>query len=111
MKGNLTITQVQEEIATAERKLIARDERASRLWDRVKVLPAVWEQEQYPGDDSFWVIAILGSHCLYFNPAEEGWGWGRFQDWGKIESYHWEQDEIQHTLFKTLFAIDNGGSC
>jgi hypothetical protein len=44
---------------------------------------------------------------MYFNFVEGGWGWGRYEQWGRIESYHWQQDEIQHVVFQLLLAIDN----
>jgi hypothetical protein len=110
MKNNLTKAQVQEEISTAERELVEPDGRAVRLWERIKVPASLWDQAQYPIDSTFWVVAILGNQCLYFNHVEGGWGWGRYHRWGQIESYHCQQDEIQHVVFQTLFAIDNGGS-
>ena len=76
MKDNLTETQIEDEIETAELELVEPDGRASRLWERIKVPASLWTQSQYPFDSSFWVIAILGGHCMYFNFVEGGWGWG-----------------------------------
>lgn len=108
MKNNLTKSDVLNEIETAGRELIESDSRIFRLWHKIKVAPSLWRQIQYSGEGSFWVIAIMGNHCLYFNPVEKGWGWGQYQKWGSIESYHWEQDDIHHILLKTFSAIDNG---
>jgi hypothetical protein len=102
----LTKEKVKKEIEESEFKLLGSDKRAIRLWDRVRIVPDRWSQEQYPGVGKFWVIAILGNRCLYFNKVEGGWGWGRYERWGKISSYHCQQDEIQHVVFQTLFAID-----
>jgi hypothetical protein len=110
MKENLSEAQVQEEIATAERELIEPDGRAGRLWERIKVPASLWQQSQYPIDSRFWVIGVLGHRCLYFNHVEGGWGWGGYREWGEIKSYHWQDLDIQHVVFQTLFAIDNGGS-
>ncbi|MHB1390129.1 MAG: hypothetical protein ACYCXF_02695 [Thermoleophilia bacterium] len=110
MEHNLTQTQVHDEIATAEGELVELDGRALRLWERIKVPASLWKQSQYQIDSSFWVVAILGNRCMYFNHVERGWGWGRYSLWGTIESNHCQQDEIHHVVFQTLFAIDEGGS-
>jgi hypothetical protein len=110
MKENLTKTQVQENIDSTEKILFDSDVRALRFWDRVKIPPALWKQSQYPNENLFWVVAVLGERCLYFNSVEEGWGWGKYKNWGTVEFYHYDQDEIHHAIFQTLFGIDNGGN-
>jgi hypothetical protein len=110
MKDNLTESQVQAEIAKAEHELVEPDSRAVRLWERIKIPASLWRQSQYPVDSSFWVIAVMGNRCMYFNHVEGGWGWGRYHDWGSIATYHCQQDEIHHVIFQTLFAIDKGGT-
>ena len=106
MKDNLTATEIQDKIKNAESELFEPDGRADRLWERIKVPASLWAQSQYPTDSRFWVIAIMGTQCMYFNYVEGGWGWGRYQEWGRIETYHWQQDEIQHVVFQMLAAID-----
>ena len=107
MKNNLTRTQIEDEIKTAEHELVGFSGRSIRLWERIKVPASLWTQTQYPIDSTFWVIAILGRRCMYFNFVEGGWGWGDYQEWGRIDTYHWQQDEIQHVVFQLLLAIDN----
>lgn len=51
----------------------------------------------------------MGRRCLYFNSVESGWGWGRFDTWGQICEYHWQDLEIQHVVSQTLGGIDEGG--
>jgi len=101
--------EVEAEIAAAEMVLNEPDGRAIRFWERIRIPPERWEQNQYPGDGRYWVVAILGSRCLYLNEVEGGWGWGRFERWGQISDHHWQQDEIEVPVFQTLFAIDEGG--
>ncbi len=105
----LTKEEVEGEIAEAERELNEEDERAYRLLQRMQITPELWTQEQYPGNELFWVIAIMGSRCLYYNHVEGGWGWGRYAQMGEVSEHHWQQLEIQHVVFQTIFAIDNGG--
>ena len=104
---------IAKEISEAEREMNGLGDRVRRLWDRVCIPPAKWAQDQYSGAGEFWVIAVMGNRCLYLNPIEGGWGWGRFKEYGKISSgYHCcqEGDEIQHAIYQTMFAIDCGGS-
>ncbi|MFC1833614.1 hypothetical protein ACFL2Q_02625 [Thermodesulfobacteriota bacterium] len=98
-----------KEIVVSEAALREPDGRAIRLWERMRIVPEKWSQEQYPGVGLVWVIGILGSRCLYLNSVEGGWGWGEYLRWGQISEYHWEQLEIHQVVFQTLFAIDKGG--
>ncbi len=109
MKDNIPKQEVINQILEAEKELIALDERASRLWERIRIQPTKWKQEQYHDLDDMWVVAVLGHRCLYFNFVEKGWGWGLYEKWENISEYHWQQDEIQHTVLHIMFAIDNGG--
>jgi hypothetical protein len=84
--------------------------RPLRLWERIRIEPRRWSHNQYPDTVPFRVIGIIGNRCMYLNEVEGGWGWGRYDEWGRISQYHWQQDEIHHTVYQTLFAIDNGGT-
>jgi hypothetical protein len=107
MNNNLTETQIESEISKAEDELGHIDTRALCLWHKVKISPALWLQNQYQDIGPFWVIGLLGSHCLYFNFVEGGWGWGKFEKMGEIEEYHWDQLEIQQVMCQTVFSIDH----
>ena len=88
--SQINFDQLCREVVEAESALDDLGARYRRLWDRVSIKPQKWEQEQYPEFDSFWVVAVMGSRCLYFNYLEYGWGWGQFESWGQISEYHWE---------------------
>lgn len=66
-RSQRTLAKVMGQISQSEREL---DDRAMRLWERVRVAPCRWAQQQYPGGNSFWVVAILGTRCLYLNDLE-----------------------------------------
>ncbi len=84
--------------------------RALRLWERVRVPVSLWTQVTYPDIHGVWVVGLLGTRCLCFNPVEGGWGWGRFESAGSISTFHWQQDELDTCIHVTLFAIDHGGT-
>lgn len=107
---DLTKEEISKEIIEAEKVMDELGDRVRRLWDRICIHPEQWEQNQYPDAGKFWVIAILGYRCLYLNPFEGGWGWGRFKKYGNISEHHWDDAEIQHKIYQVMYAIDYGGS-
>lgn len=94
MQSNLTLDEVNQELAEADVAIGTSEFEILKKWVKCKIEPAKWRQEQYDFEDKFWVVAILNSSCLYFNFVEEGWGWGKFKDSGSIIKYHWEQEEL-----------------
>ncbi|MGE0142823.1 MAG: hypothetical protein AB7I19_06125 [Planctomycetota bacterium] len=109
MARDLSESDVLGEIAEAERAMERDAPRALRLWMMVRVPMCVWTQDVYPDIPGVWVIGLLGSRCLCFNPAEDGWGWGHFERAGSISAFHWQQEDLADCIRMTLFAIDHGG--
>jgi hypothetical protein len=101
--------EIEAELQATATAVAELGDRELRLWQRIAVTPARWKQQQYPGDGPVWVVGVMGRRCLYFNHMEGGWGWGRFEEWGSVGEYHWQDLEIQHVVSQTLFAIDHGG--
>lgn len=110
MARELSQHDVLREIAEAEHKMESDDIRALRLWERIRIRPSLWKQLLYPDISSAWVVGLLGTRCLCFNPVEGGWGWGTFESAGCISTFHWQQDELSTCIQMTLFAIDHGGT-
>lgn len=106
---DFTTLELQAELSAAAAALAQLGDRQARLWELLRISPSKWNQRQYEGTEGVWVVALMGSRCLYFNPVESGWGWGRFTSWGVIHGYHWQQDEIQHAIGQALCALDTGG--
>jgi hypothetical protein len=69
-----------------------------RIWEKIK-LPKLQKWKQSPmGDEGagFWVVAIYGNHCLYYNDIEDGFNESIFSEWGKIDEYFCSQIELHH---------------
>ena len=73
---------------------------AKRLWHLIRLSPAEkWEQHPW-GDQGggFWVVAITGKTCLYYNDIEDGFNTSSFSAWGAIDHYVCDQIELQDVL-------------
>jgi len=109
VEADITLEQVTREVREAEARLAEDGGRGLRLWERIRVSPARWSTNQYRDFPSVWVVALMGRRCLYFNPIEHGWGWGRYDTAGHVAEYHWQQDDIGGIVYMTLIGIDEGG--
>ena len=39
----------------------------------------------------FWVVAIVGNRCVYYNDIEDGFNVSTFKSWGEIDDYYSNQ--------------------
>ena len=77
------------------------------LWRWISIEPEKWTQQPW-GDQGggFWVGALLGSQCLYFNDIEYGWNSSPWKQYGRIEEYWCNQDELSHILSRMLNGLE-----
>ena len=76
------------------------------FWRLIKLKePEKWVQNPY-GDEGggFWVVAVFGYRCIYFNDIEEGFNISSFKEWGKIDEYNCEQTELVHLIKEIVSA-------
>ncbi|MGA4606704.1 hypothetical protein [Pseudoalteromonas maricaloris] len=74
--------------------------RAKCVWQKIK-LPNLQKWTQSPlGDEGggFWVVAIYGNYCLYYNDIEDGFNESTFTHWGEIDEYFSNQSELHHFI-------------
>jgi len=64
-------------------------------WNRIKVTPTKWQLPPW-GDDGggFWVVALIGQECIYYNDIEEGFNTSYYQVFGHIKDYYCEQFDL-----------------
>lgn len=72
--------------------------------------PEKWEQHPW-GDkgNGFWVVAIVGKKCIYYNDIEEGFNISPFSTWGNIDEYWCNQtelDELISSIVASRFKIN-----
>ena len=96
--------ELQKEIDAGVSKMSAR-ERA--LWNFLRVAPRKWVLSPW-GDQGggFWVVAIGGDACIYYNDIEKGFNVSRYVQHGVIANYFCNQDELQWLIFRMMEAID-----
>ncbi|VTR97780.1 hypothetical protein [Tuwongella immobilis] len=73
--------------------------RVLAFWERVRIGPVKWALPPI-GDDGggFWVVAIVGQECLWYNDIEDGFNISRYDIFGQIADYWCNQSELQHCV-------------
>ncbi|GAA6146396.1 hypothetical protein [Thalassolituus maritimus] len=73
-------------------------------WHAIR-LPAaeLWQQHPWGNEGcGFWVVAVAGRHCLYYNDITEGFAIGHFDRWGHISNYQKSDSSLNTALNKLL---------
>lgn len=76
------------------------------IWEKIKLpCPEKWQQSPM-GDEGggFWVVAVYGEHCLYYNDIEDGFNESRFSHWGTINDYWCSQVDLHHFIASVFTA-------
>jgi hypothetical protein len=65
------------------------------LWDAMRISPEKWSLSPW-GDlgGGFWVVAVKGNECVYFNDIEDGFNVSTFSRRGVIENYGCNQSKL-----------------
>ena len=100
----ISLAELSEGIQVAITKMTKPEK---RLWDLISITPSKWIQHPW-GDEGggFWVVAIWGNNCLYYNDIEEGYNTSGFKEYGTIEEYWCNQDELQWVILRILNEIN-----
>ena len=67
-----------------------------QIWRLIRLpLPELWQQHPW-GDEGcgFWVVAVFGKTCVYFNDISQGFNSSIFMNWGHIEDYQTRTDAL-----------------
>ena len=65
------------------------------FWDKIKVKPQKWQLP--PMEDmggGFWVVAVVGQKCIYYNDIEEGFNLSSYEQVGHINDYWCNQSDL-----------------
>jgi len=102
----ITSEELQKEIDAGVTKMSARER---VLWSFLRVKPRKWALSPW-GDEGggFWVVALGGDTCIYYNDIEDGFNVSRFSRHGFIDDYFCNQDKLQWVIHRMMEAIDAG---
>jgi hypothetical protein len=66
-----------------------------RFWQRIKIKPEKWQLPPM-GDEGggFWVVALIGQECVYYNDIEEGFNISHFDTFGYINTYQCNHSDL-----------------
>jgi hypothetical protein len=87
-------------------------ELARSLWELLRLrAPEKWHQSPWGNEGGgFWVVAVFGNFCIYFNDIEDGFNVSRYSRWGEIEEYYTNQltlAELMESLAHDRLAANN----
>jgi len=69
------------------------------LWEKVKIVPVKWSQEPYGNEgNGFWVVGILDHNVIWYNDIEEGFNLSPYTNYGTIDEYWCNQDQLEWVL-------------
>ena len=104
----ISLSKLSEDIRDALTKATAPEK---RLWRFIRIAPTKWVH--HPWSDKgggFWVVAVWGNNCLYYNDIEDGYNISTFKEYGVIEQYCSNQDELQWVLHRLVEQISAGNA-
>ncbi len=79
-------------------------------WRRVRVRPVKWPLTPW-GDlgGGFWVVAVIGRECVWYNDIEDGFNASRYDVAGRIMDYWCNQGSLDDCLRDTVEGTGGGG--
>ena len=80
-----------------------------RFWEFIRIDPEKWPLPPY-GDEGggFWVVALVGRTVVWFNDIEDGFQRSHYSQYGHIEEYWCNEDNLEWTVQALLNALDSG---
>lgn len=96
----ITIEELNVLIISGSKKL---DPNQSKFWSAIKIVPEKWTEADYGEEGGgFWVVGIFGKRIIWYNDIEEGFNVSDYTQYGIIDEYGAEQDELNWCINKIL---------
>jgi hypothetical protein len=102
----ILITELYDQILKTENDLTGE---LWNFWQLIKTTPSKWTEKEY-GDEGggFWVVAICGTKIIWYNDIEESFNISEYKNYGQIEGYYCNQDELNWAVTR-LFDLGKFG--
>lgn len=80
-----------------------------RMWEMIRIPPQKWAQEPYGSEGGgFWVVAIAGTHVIWYNDIEDGFNISAYSEFGTIDEYGCSQLELEDAVLYVLDRVKTG---
>lgn len=71
--------------------------------------PQKWSESSYgTAGGGFWVVGIVGRTVIWYNDIEDGFNYSAYSNFGTIDEYWCNQDELEQTLKNISYRIETG---
>lgn len=102
----MTEEEIWDEINSAYKRMSTSQQ---NLWEVIRIDPEKWQLSPW-GDEGkgFWVVAVLGRTVVWYNDIEEGFNRSTYTNYGVINEYWCNQDELEWTIQHILNEIKDG---
>ena len=81
----------------------------ARLWEVIRISPQKWNQKSFgKSQDSYWVVGLIGTRAIWYNDIEDGFNVSRFTEFGMLDEYWCNQDELEWAIQAVLNVIESG---
>ncbi len=80
------------------------------FWQLIKITPVKWMENEYGQEGGgFWVVAICGTKVIWYNDIEDGFNISDYKNYGEIDGYFCNQDELSWVVVRLFNLIKFGG--
>ncbi len=80
------------------------------FWQLIKIPPMKWTEKDYGEEGGgFWSVAICGRKVIWYNDIEDGFNISDYKNYGEIENYCCNQDELNWAVIRLFDLIKLGG--
>jgi len=81
------------------------------FWNLISISPEKWSEPSFGNEgNGFWVVAICGRKIIWYNDIEEGFNISDYTEYGKINGYYCNQEELNEAVSRLFELIIFGGN-
>jgi hypothetical protein len=93
-------------LALIEDAECAMPPRMLAVWKLLEIRPVKWQLSPWGDTDGgFWVVAVVGQECVWYNDIEDGFDISPFSTFGHIGDYRCSQLDLQHCVYRYFEAF------
>lgn len=102
----MTEAEIWDEINSAWKRMSLSQR---RLWEVIRIIPEKWIQNPWGNEgNGFWVVGLIGNSVVWYNDIEHGFNKSKFTNYGEINEYWCNQDELEWTIQHIINEINDG---